>query len=96
MHTAAGTFTMDEPSALAVVRAEAGEDDDGVRVLVARAEADELRGLPAGDAARRIEAKHTEQEHARRRAAQRARQRDPFERDRPRTDPGREGPARTL
>lgn len=66
------------------------------RVAMARAEADELRNLPVNDAARRIEAKHAEQEQARQRAARRARQLDPFERGIPRSDPGREGPTRSL
>lgn len=70
--------------------------DARARVALARAEADELRSLPVNDAARRIEAKRAEQEQTRQRAAQRARQRDAFEHDTPRTDPGRDGPARSL
>ena len=71
--------------------------DSRARAATTRVDADELRGLPIVDAARRIEARRAEQEHARQRAAQRARQlHDPFERDAPRSDPGREGPTRGL
>jgi hypothetical protein len=57
--------------------------DARARATLARAEADELRNPPpAGDAARRIEAKGAEPEQARQQAAQRARQlRDPIERN---------------
>ncbi|WP_241698567.1 hypothetical protein [Flaviflexus huanghaiensis] len=63
---------------------------------LARAEAEELRNLPIGDAARRIEAKRAEQEQTQQRAAQRARELEPFERDTPRTGPARDRPARSL
>lgn len=67
------------------------------RAAQARAEADELRGLPITKAAERIKAKRAEQEHAQQRAAERARQlRDPFEHDTHRHNPRREGPARGL
>lgn len=71
--------------------------DARARAATTRAEADELRGLPITDAARRIEAKRADQEHARQRAAERARQvHDPFALDPYRHDPRREGPARGL
>ncbi len=70
--------------------------DSRARAALARAEADELRDLPINDAARRIEGKRAEQEQTRRRAAERPRQLDPFERDGPRTEPDRGGPARGL
>ena len=70
--------------------------DARARATLARAEADELRSITINDAARRIEAKRAEQELTRVQAAQRAPQRDPFERDTPRTAPGRDGPAHTL
>ncbi len=66
------------------------------RAALARAGADELRSLPVGDAARRIEANRAERELARRHAAQRARQLDPFEKDARRSDSGHEGRARSL
>ena len=67
------------------------------RAALLRSEADELRALPITDAAHLIEAKRAEQEHARQRAAGRARQlHDPFQRDRHRTDPSRDRPARGL
>lgn len=57
-----------------------------------QAEADELRALPAGEAARRIETSRVEQDPARQRGAERARGlHDPY-----RSDPHREGPARSL
>ncbi len=62
------------------------------RAAATHAEADELRSLPVGEAARRIEAKRAEQEQTRQRAAERARQlRDPFERDPHHRDPRRDG-----
>ncbi|WP_448232361.1 MobF family relaxase [Microbacterium lacticum] len=70
--------------------------DAQARAALARAEADELRNLSINDGARFIAAKRAEQEQTRRMAAQRARQLDPFERDTPRADPGRDGPARSL
>ena len=71
--------------------------DARTRAAMLRAEADELRGLPVNDAARRIEAKRAEQENQQRRAAERARQfGDPFERDPHRHDPRRDGPTRGL
>ncbi|WOF24609.1 AAA family ATPase [Microbacterium betulae] len=70
--------------------------DARARAAVARAEADELRSLPANDAARRIEAKRAEQEQIRQRAAQRARQLDPLDRGPRRHDLGRDGPGRGL
>ncbi len=72
--------------------------DTLARATLARAEADELRSLPINDAARCIEAKRAEQERTEREqwAARRARQLEPFERNDPRRDPGRDGPARSL
>lgn len=67
--------------------------DAFARATLARAEADELRSLPIGDAARRIEARRAEQERA---EANRAQQLDPFGRDPRRHDPGREGPVLGL
>lgn len=79
-----------------VVNPHRNAQDARARATVAHADADELRNLPINDAARRIEAKRAEQEQTRQRTAQRARQLDPFERDTPRTNSGREGPARGL
>lgn len=63
------------------------------RATMTRAEAEELRGLPVNEAARRIETKHGEQEHLRQLAAERARQfPNPFEPDPHRSNPRREGP----
>ncbi|WP_454114990.1 MobF family relaxase [Microbacterium lacticum] len=70
--------------------------DAFTRATLARAEADELRSLPVGDAARRIEAQRAEQEQTRQRATQRERQLDPFERGTRRHDPGHDGPTRSL
>ncbi|WP_447589454.1 MobF family relaxase [Microbacterium lacticum] len=70
--------------------------DAFTRATLARAEANELRSLPIRDAARRIEAQRAEQEQMRQWAAQRARQLDPFERERPRDAPRRDGPSRGL
>ncbi len=70
--------------------------DARARVALARVEADELRNLPVNVAARRIETNRAEQEQTRQWAAQRAQHLDPFERDSPRMDPGREGPTRSL
>ena len=67
--------------------------DARARATLTRAEADELRGLPTGDAARRIKATRAEQEQTRRRAAERARQLHPFEHDPHRSEPGRDGPS---
>lgn len=62
-----------------------------------RAEADELRSLPINDAARQIEAKRTEQETQRQQGAEREQQiGDPFEHDRHRSSPRRDGPTRRL
>ncbi|WP_454118429.1 hypothetical protein [Microbacterium lacticum] len=66
--------------------------DTLARATLARVEADELRSLPVSEAARRIEAQRAEQEQTR----QRARQLEPFGRDIPHFDPGRDGPARSL
>lgn len=66
--------------------------DSRARAALARTEADELRNLPVNDAARRIEAKRTEQEQTRQRAAQRARHLDPLDRGPHRHDLGRDGP----
>ncbi|WP_454118422.1 hypothetical protein [Microbacterium lacticum] len=71
--------------------------DARTRAATSRAEADELRGLPITDAARRIEVRRVEQEQARQRAAQRARQlHDPFERGLHRSGTRREGPTRSI
>ncbi len=70
--------------------------DARARVALARAQADELRSLPINDAARLFEAKRAEQEQTRRQTARRAQQLEPFERDNPRTAPGRDVPARSL
>ncbi|MFV4913123.1 AAA family ATPase [Microbacterium lacticum] len=67
--------------------------DARTRAALIRAEADELRSLPVGDAAQRIEAKRAEQERTRQRGAQ---QLDPFEHDRHRSEPRHEGPTRGL
>lgn len=76
------------------INAHRNAQDARARATLARAEADELRSLPAGDAARRIEDKRAEQERARRQAAQRARHlHDPFEHEPPRPDPRHDGPA---
>ncbi|MGP9586730.1 hypothetical protein ACT3TB_13840 [Micrococcaceae sp. AOP34-BR2-30] len=67
------------------------------RAATIRAEADTLRGLSVGDAARRIEAKRAEQEQTRQQEAQRARQLDPFSHEaHHRNDPRRDGPTRSL
>jgi len=63
------------------------------RVTLARAEADELRSLPIGDAARRIETRRAEQEVARQRERQ---LRTAAEHELRRPDTGREGPSRSL
>ncbi|QIN30432.1 MobF family relaxase [Brevibacterium luteolum] len=71
--------------------------DARAKAALTRAEADELRSLPATDAAKRIEAKRAEQEHLRQQAAKRAqRLPDPFARDPHRGGSHREGPARGL
>lgn len=70
--------------------------DARTRAALVRAEADEFRSLPVTDAAQRIEARGAEQEQTRQHAAQRARQLDPFDHEPRRSDPGREGPARSL
>ncbi len=71
--------------------------DARTRAAMIRAEADELRTLPINEAARRIEAKQTEQENQSRRAAEGARQLgDPFEHDPHRRDSRREGPTRGM
>ncbi|WP_238399901.1 MobF family relaxase [Kocuria marina] len=70
--------------------------DARTRAALIRAEADELRRLPVADAARRIEAKRDEHEKQRQQAAQRERQLDPFEHDRHRSNPRRDGPTRGL
>lgn len=63
------------------------------RAAATRAEADQLRGLPVNDAARRIETRRAEQ----RRIAERARQlRDPLVPDRHPRDSRRDGPTRSL
>ncbi len=62
-----------------------------------RAEADELRMLPVNDAARQIETKRTERENQRQQMVKREPQiSDPFEHDRHRSGPRREGPTRGL
>ncbi|MFT3862361.1 MobF family relaxase [Micropruina sp.] len=66
--------------------------DARTRAAMFRAEADALRSLPTGDAARRIEAKRAEQEQTRQQAAQRARQFDPFDHEAHRNGPRRDGP----
>ncbi|SBN43680.1 TrwC relaxase [Propionibacterium freudenreichii] len=67
------------------------------RGAMTRAEADQLRSLPANEAAERIEAKRAEQEQARQRVAERAqRLPDPFAHDTHRSGPHREGPTRSL
>ncbi len=71
--------------------------DARIRAARSRAEADELRGLPVGDAVQRIEARRAEQEQTRRREAQRARQLgEPFEHEPYRNPPHREGPTRGM
>lgn len=67
------------------------------QVAMLRAEADELRNLPVNYVARLIEAKRADQEQQRRKVAKRERQiRDPFEHDRCRSDPRRDGPTQGL
>lgn len=70
--------------------------DAHARATLSRAEADELRSLAIGDAARRIAAVRAEQERIQRQAAQRARQLDPFQHNRPSREPRRDGPTRSL
>ena len=71
--------------------------DARARATLARAEADELRRLPANDAARRIDAKRAAEEEAQRLAAERAsRLHDPYERDTHRVSPHRDHPERGL
>ena len=72
--------------------------DARARVVQARAEADELRNLPAGDAAQRIETKRAEQEQARQDVAARARKlHNSFEHDPQRTNgPRHDGSTRSL
>lgn len=70
--------------------------DARTRAALIRAEADALRSLPIGEAARRIEANRTQQEQTRQQTAQRARQFDPFDHEPRRSAPRRDGPARSL
>lgn len=70
--------------------------DARTRAALIRAEADALRSLPIGEAARRIEANRAQQEQTRQQTAQRARQLDPFDHEPRRSDPRRDGPARSL
>lgn len=71
--------------------------DARARAARSRAEANELRGLPITDAARRIEAKHAEQERIRQRAVEQAQQvQDPFEHNPHRSGPRRDGPTRSI
>jgi conjugative relaxase-like TrwC/TraI family protein len=82
--------------AMRTVHPQRAARDAFARATLARAEADELRSLPANDAARRIEANRFEHEQVRRVAAQRARQLNQFQRTTLSSDPGRDGPARGL
>ncbi len=71
--------------------------DARTRAAEVRAEADEIRSLPTGDAARRIETKRAEKERTQRHAAQGTRQiHDPLDHDAYRGSPRRDGPERGL
>ena len=70
--------------------------DARTRAAETRAEADELRNLPAGEAARRIEAKRAAQEQLPHTRTRRARQLDPFDPEPLRHDPSRRRPVRGL
>ncbi|WP_454116405.1 MobF family relaxase [Microbacterium aurum] len=76
-----------------IVNPQRAARDALMRATSARAEADELRNLPVGDAARRIETRQAEQQRITERARQLS---DTLAPDRHRHDPRRDGPTRSL